>query len=262
MDAAIAQLAVVKVRLLGTLTRQFGYASHRLALTLALLDLILQNLSHILVDMEIVIYFLLQEIAHILIDGFASVRRHCGTSELDLRLTLEHRLLYVQCNGCHQSVSDVAILILAVELLDGSGDMLLEGTLMSTALGGVLTIHEGIVLLAILIGMGKGNLDIFALHVDNLIETLVGHIIGQEILQTMTAEDAATIVHDGESGVQISIVAEHRLHEIIVERIVLEQGIIRFEEDEGTILVLRIFGLVALQDTFLKLQMAHLAVTE
>ena len=31
-------------------------------------------------------------------------------------------------------VSDVDILILAVELLDGSGDMLLEGTLMSTAL--------------------------------------------------------------------------------------------------------------------------------
>ena len=262
MDAAIAQLTVVKVRLLGTLTRQFGYASHRLALTLTLLDLVLQNLSHILVDMEIVIYFLLQEIAHILIDGFASVRRHCGTSELNLRLTLKHRLLYVQCNGSHQSVSDVAILILAVELLDGSGDMLLEGTLMSTALGGMLTIHEGIVLLAILIGMGKGNLDVFALHVDNLIKTLVGHIIGQEILQTMTAEDAATIVHDGESGVQISIVAEHRLHEIIVERIVLEQGIIRFEEDEGTVLVLGIFRNIALQNTFLKLQMAHLAVAE
>jgi len=212
--------------------------------------------------MEIVIYFLLQEIAHILIDGFASVRRHCGTSELNLRLTLEHRLLYVQCNGSHQSVSDVAILILAVEFLDGSGNMLLEGTLMSTALGGVLTIHEGIVLLAILIGMGKGDLDVFALHVNNLIETFIGHIVGQQILQTMTAEDAATIVHDGESGVQISIVAEHRLHEIIVERIVLEQGIIRFEEDEGTILVLGIFGLVAFQNTFLELQMAHLAVTE
>ncbi len=262
MDAAIAQLAVVKVRLLGTLTSQFGNASHRLALTLTLLDLVLQNLSHILVDMEIVIYFLLQKIAHILIDGFAPVRRHCGTSELNLRLTLKHRLLYVQCNGSHQSVSDVDILILAVELLDGSGDMLLEGTLMSTALGGVLAVYEGIVLLAILIGMGKGNLDVFALHVDNLVKTFIGHVIGQEILQTMTAEDAATIVHDGESGVQISIVAKHSFHEIIVERIVLEQGIIRFEEDEGTVLVLRIFGNIALQNTFLKLQMAHLAVTE
>ena len=138
--------------------------------------------------------------------------------------------------------------------------MLLEGTLMSTALGGVLTIHEGIVLLAILIGMGKGDLDIFALHVDYLIETLVGHIIGQEILQTMTAEDAATIVHDGESGVQISIVAEHRFHEIIVEGIVLEECIIRLEEDKGTVLVLSIFHRVALQNTFLKLQMAHLSV--
>ena len=41
--------------------------------------------------MEIVVYFLLQEIAHILIDGFATIRRHRSTSELNLGLTLEDR---------------------------------------------------------------------------------------------------------------------------------------------------------------------------
>ena len=260
MDAAVTELAVVEIRLLGTLTGEFGDASHRLALTLTLLNLVLQNLSHILVDMEIVVYFLLQEIAHILIDGFATIRRHRSTSELNLGLTLEDRFFYVDGNGSHQSVSYVCILILAVELLDSLGNMLLEGTLMRTSLGGVLTVDEGIILLAILVSMGEGNLDVLALHVDDVVETFVGHIIAQQILQTMAAQDTAAIVHDGESGVQISIVAEHRFHEIIVEGIVLEQGIIRLEEDKGTVLVLSIFHRVALQNTFLKLQMAHLSV--
>ena len=108
--------------------------------------------------------------------------------------------------------------------------------------------------------MGEGNLDILALHVDDVVEAFIGHIIAQQILQTMAAQDAAAIVHDGESGVQISIVAEHRFHEIIVEGIVLEECIIRLEEDKGTVLVLSIFRRVALQNTFLKLQMAHLTV--
>ena len=201
MDAAVAELAVVEISLLGTLTGEFGNARHRLALALALLDLILQNLSHILVDMEIVVYFLLQEIAYILIDGFATIRRHRSTSELNLGLTLEDRFFYVDGNGSHQSVSDVSILILAVELFDSLGNMLLEGTLMRTSLGGVLTVDEGIILLAILVGMGESNLDVLALHVDDVVEAFVGHIIAQQILQTMAAQDAAAIVHDGESGI-------------------------------------------------------------
>lgn len=125
MDAAVAELAIVEIRLLGTLTGEFGNARHRLALAFALLNLILQNLSYILVDMEIVVYFLLQEIAHILIDGFTTIRRHRSTSELNLGLTL-NRFFYVDGNGSHQSVSDVSILILAVELLDSLGNMLMK----------------------------------------------------------------------------------------------------------------------------------------
>ena len=43
-----------------------------------------------------------------------------------LRLTLEDWLLYVQGYGSNDTITDVAILILAIELLDGLGDMLLE----------------------------------------------------------------------------------------------------------------------------------------
>ena len=38
--------------------------------------------------------------------------------------------------------------------------------------------------------------DVLALHVDDVVETFVGHIIAQQILQTMATQDAAAIVHD------------------------------------------------------------------
>ena len=262
MDAAVTEFTVVKVGLLGALTCQLGHTSHRLALTLALLDLVFQDFSHILMDMKIVVHFLLQEIAHIFIDGFSTIRSHRRTSELDFRLTFKDRFLYIDGNSRHQSVADVAILILAVELLDGLGNMLLESTLMSTSLGSMLTIDEGIVFLAILIGMGKGYLNILTLHVDNIIETLIGHIVAQKVLQTMTAEDTATIVHDGETCIQISIVAEHRLHDVIMETVVLEERIVWFKKDESTILILRLGSIVFQEITTFENKMAHLAVAE
>ena len=213
-------------------------------------------------DMEIVIYFLLDEITHILVDGLATIRSHRGATELNLRLTLEDWLLYVQGYGSNDTITDVAILILAIELLDGLGDMLLEGTLMSTALSGMLTIDKGIILLAILIGMCEGYLNVLALHMHDFIQSLIGHVVSQEILQAMTAQDAATIVHDGKTGVQISIVAKHGFHDVIMERIVLEESIIWFEEDVSTILVLGLRSLVALEVTTLENQVAHLAITE
>ena len=262
MDAAVTEFTVVKVGLLGALTCQLGHTSHRLALTLALLDLVFQDFSHILMDMKIVVHFLLQEIAHIFIDGFSTIRSHRRTSELDFRLTFKDRFLYIDGNSRHQSVADVAILILAVELLDGLGNMLLESTLMSTSLGSMLTIDEGIVFLAILIGMGKGYLNILTLHVDNIIETLIGHIVAQKVLQAMTAEDTATIVHDGETCIQISIVAEHCLHDVIMETVVLEERIVWFKKDESTILILRLGSIVFQEITTFENKMAHLAVAE
>ena len=59
----------MEVGLLGTLTSQFCHTSHRLALPLALLDLSFQHLSHISMDMHIVIHFLFDEVADILVDA-------------------------------------------------------------------------------------------------------------------------------------------------------------------------------------------------
>ncbi len=57
---------------------------------------------------------------------------------------------------------------------------------MRTAKRGVLAIDKGIVLLAILVGMGEGNLDILALQVNNIIKGLVIHTVSQQIAQTIT----------------------------------------------------------------------------
>ena len=162
----------MEISFLGALTGQFRHTGHCLALPLTLLDLPFQHLSHISMDMQIVIHLLLDEVADIFVDAY-TIGSHRQRSEFDLRLTLEHRLFHVDGNGCHDTRTDIAILILAEEIADGTGDMLLEGTLVRTALCGMLTIHKRVVLLTILVGMGKGDLDILTLQMDDGVEGIV-----------------------------------------------------------------------------------------
>ena len=249
----------MEICLLGTLTGQFGNTSHRLTLTLTLLDLILHHLSHILMDMQIVIHLLLDEVADILIDAH-TIGGHRQRAQLDLRLTLKHRLFHIDGNCSHNTSSDVTILIFSKEIADGPGDMLLEGTLMGTALSGMLTIDEGIVFLTILIGMGEGNLDILAFQVDYRIKSVVGHTIVQQIFQSMTRQDTPIVIHNGKACIQVGIVAEHILHDIILELIVLEQGIIGLKEDECAVLILRILRDVAHHLSALEYSLTHFSV--
>ena len=186
MYAAVAELAVVQVCLLGTLTSQLGYTSHSLAVALALLNLILKHLGHILMDVQIVVDLLLDEVAYIFIDANATIGGHRERTEFDLGLTLEHRLLNINGNGRNDTCTDVAILIFAVELLNGTGDMFLESTLVSTTLSGVLAVNKRVILLAILIGMGKSNLDVVALKMHNRIKGIAGHTVFQQIFKSMT----------------------------------------------------------------------------
>ena len=60
--------------------------------------------------------------------------------------------------------------------------MLFESSLVCTALCGVLSIHEGVILLAILIGVCESNLNILSLHVDDRIQWINSHIISQKVL--------------------------------------------------------------------------------
>ena len=79
--------------------------------------------------------------------------------------------------------------------------MLLEGSLVCTALRCMLSIHERVILLAILIGVCESYLNILSLHMNYRIQWINSHIISQKVLQTMSTKYTTTIVHDGQSRV-------------------------------------------------------------
>ena len=252
----------MQVRLLSPFTSQLGDTRHGLAFLFTLAHLLQHHLSHIRMLMQVVIHLGLDEVAHIFVHAHP-IRTHGQGAQFDLRLTLEHRLLHIHCDGRHDTVTDIGIFeVLTRKLLDGTRNMLLEGTLVRTALGGMLTVDERVVFLAILVGMGEGNLDILPFEMDDGVDALGGHVIVQQILQAITTQNAPAVIHDGKTRVQIRIVAEHNLHDIIMELVVLEQGIIRLEEDIGTILILRILGLVAFHHTSFKGDAAYLPFAE
>ena len=262
MHTAVAQFAVVQVGFLGTFTCQLRHARHRLAFPFGLLDFVFKYVCEVfLVYMEIIVDVCLDEITHVLVDGFA-VGCHLGRTELDLRLRLEDRFLDVHGDSRHQSVADVAILVFAEELLDCPRDMLFEGRLVRAALRSMLTVHERIILLTVLVGVCEGYFNILSFHVDDGIQRVDGHVVRQEILQSMPAEDTPSVVHDGQSRIQVSIVAEHFLHDVIMETVVLEECIVRFEVDVCAVLIRRLLRFVASDVAFLKRKFTHLAVTE
>ena len=86
--------------------------------------------------------------------------------------------------------------------------MLLQSTLVSTSLSGMLTVYKGIVFLAILIGMRESDFNVLSFQVDDIIQAFGSHVVFQQILQTMTGKNALTIVDEGQSGIQISIVTK------------------------------------------------------
>ena len=64
--------------------------------------------------------------------------------------------------------------------------MLLESTLVCTALNSMLTIDKRIVFLTILVRMGEGYLDILALKMNNGIECIVRHTVFQQVFQSVS----------------------------------------------------------------------------
>ena len=109
---------------------------------------------------------------------------------------------------------------------------------MSSPLGGVLAIDEGIVFLTILISVGKGHLYIVTLKMYDRIEGVTGHTVFQQILQSMTREYSPTIIHYCQSNIKICIITEHILHNLIMELIVMEHRWVGLEIYKCAVLVL------------------------
>ena len=259
MYAAVAQLAVVQIGLLGTLASQFRDARHSLSLALGGFNLIFQHLHYLLVAVQEVIDLGLYEVTDVFIDRH-SIGRHGERAELYLGLRLEDGLLHINRYRRHEAIAYVAVLVFPEELLDSLGNMFLECRLMGTALRGVLAVDKGVILLSVLVGVGECYLDILAPHVDYRVERLGSHLIFQQVLQSVARDDAPAVEHYSQPGVQIGIVAEHRLNDVVLEGVTLEERIVRLKVDIRAPFVLGGSGLVAYKLATLKASGPHVAV--
>ena len=259
VDAAVAQFFIVQIGLFRPFTRLFRHTSQFLALAFALFHLGFDGFGHVAVDVQVVIDLLFDEIAYVFVDGLA-VGCHLRRTEFDFRLTLEHRFLDVDGDGGHKTVANVAVFVFPEKFLDGAGDVFLESRLMGAALNRVLTVDEGIIFLAVLVGVGQRNFDVLALQMDDGVERVVGHSVFQQVFQAVARQDSPTVVHNRQTRIQIGIVAQHRFDDVVVERVVFEKRVVGFEEDERAVFVLRRLGGVARHNTSFEGDAAHLSV--
>ena len=105
------------------------------------------------------------------------VGAHLLGTKLGFGLRFKYRLLHLDADGCHDTVSYIGVLeVPVVELLDNAGGRLPESGLVRPPLRGVLPVDERVVLLAVLIGVGDGHLDILTVKVDDGVEFLGGEV--------------------------------------------------------------------------------------
>ena len=94
---------------------------------------------------------------------------------------------------------------------------------MCSAQRGVLSVDEGIVFLAVLFGMRKGDFDVFAFEMNDRVERVVVHAVGEEVAQAGARQDSPAVEHDCQARVEVSVVAEHDLDELAAKSVVLEE---------------------------------------
>ena len=177
--------------------------------------------------MQVIIEFALYEIVYKLIhgDGILS-QRHILRAQFHLRLTLESRFLHVDGNGSHYAVSDIAQLHVFLEkLLYRLAESLSVGSLMGAAEGGMLAVDKRVILLAGLIRVRKRNLDILALQMNDRIKRLSGHVLPQEVHQTVFGMKLHPVVFDGEAGIEVGVIAQERLDILASELIILKKAL-------------------------------------
>ena len=173
--------------------------------------------------MKVVIQLLFDEIIDELVDGDAAGGAHVFGTQFDFGLGFEDRFLYIDGYRAHYAVSDVCQLLVLVEkLLDGASYGFAESGLMCSALDGMLAVDEGVILIAVLVGMGEGNLDIFALDMDDRIKGRDRHILRQQIQQTVLGDEFLAVIDKRQAGIEVRIVAQQLLNIVIAEMIVLE----------------------------------------
>ena len=108
---------------------------------------------------------------------------------------------------------------------------------MGAAVAGVLAVHEGGDVLAVAVPVGEDDLDVRALDVDERVERLLGHVLGDEVQEAVLALVRHAVQDEGESFLEVGVVLHHRLHDVHVEGVAFEHLLVGDEPDEGAVLL-------------------------
>ena len=140
--------------------------------------------------------------------------------------------------------------------------MFLERALVRSPLSGMLAVDKRIILLTVLRAMRKGNLDVLALQMNDRIQSGGRHVVVQQVRQPVAANDAVPVVIDGQSGIQIGIVTEHRLDIFYPEMVTRKKRVVRLEKNVRAVFLRGRACGVTHQIPPLEHRLTHLSVTE
>ena len=102
----------------------------------------------------------------------------------------------------------------------------------------MLSVDKRVILLTILAGMRKSGSRYLLLFKWMMGYNPTAVMLSLSKSTNVTGQDTLTVIDNGQSCIQIGIVAEHGFHELRTETVVLKQQVIRFKENIGTVLFL------------------------
>ena len=164
-------------------------------------------------------------------------------------------------DGGHQSVANVVWFVVFAEMFFYCfGDMLFKCALVCASLGGVLSVDIGIVFFAVLVGVGECDVDAVAFYVYDVVEGRGGHVVVEQVFETVATGNASVVVVYCEAGVEIGVVSQHKLYIFCSKSEVSELLWVRLEIDVRPVFFCSLSIIVADEFPILKCGFVVLAV--
>ena len=162
-----------------------------------------------------------------------------GVAELVLGLALENGILELDGHGRGHALAHVLAPVGGLEeLVDGLEDALPEGREVGTPVRGVLAVDEAEVFLAIVTGVGEGELDAVRLVVADIVHRAIAHLVLEEVEEAVGGGVFLAVELEDEAGVEVGIVPGPALDEFHVVGVIPEYLGVGDEFHEGPVLLL------------------------
>ena len=186
MHTAIAEFFVVEAYLFDAFFRLLFDVGKFFTVFFGLHYLTQQGIRRVGVHVEEVVEMFLDDVVDIIPDGYA-VGFHVLGTQLGFGLRFENGLLHLDADSRGDGFADVARLkVFFIELADGLHDGFAKGLLVGAALGGVLSVDEGVIFFGIFgSAVGDGTFEAVFFDMDDGIHGFAIYIIVQQIEQAV-----------------------------------------------------------------------------